>query len=260
MRSFKISIVFIAFMCLFATSNLQAWDTFSYESTVDSLIPPEGNPGIWDTISVPVDIIIEDLNVYVEIETFSYIAGSLGNTLTSPWQDTVTICYRNGDRVLPLWFDTDDDEDGPGDLNDYNGLNAYGEWEMYVYIFADSYPLTWDSWALEIIGEPLSTADEALLPLTTGLNDIYPNPFNSTAVIHYSLENPAMVNFSIYNILGEIVRTYKVDHQAAGYYQLKWDGVTSTGQPAASGVYYTRMVADGNTGKTTFTRKLTLLK
>ncbi len=127
MKSFKISIVFIAFMCLFATSNLQAWDTFSYESTVDSLIPPEGNPGIWDTISVPVDIIIEDLNVYVEIETFSYIAGSLGNTLTSPWQDTVTICYRNGDRVLPLWFDTDDDEDGPGDLDDYNGLNACGK-------------------------------------------------------------------------------------------------------------------------------------
>ena len=251
-------ILALSLWALFAI-NIRAQENYTYYSYPDLPIPPEGDPGLWDTISVPIDVVIEDANFYVGIETFYYLAGILVITITSPWGEEVTLHYRNPDRDLPKWFDTEEEEDGPGDLDDFIGYNGRGDWVMHVYIFAGSYPLTWDSWAVEIIGEATGI-DKTDIPLQTGLGDNYPNPFNSQTVIHYSLAGAGEVTFKIYNVLGEIVRSYDIDHAAAGYYQLKWDGKNAAGESVASGVYFARMTAVEAGRSSVFSRKLILLK
>lgn len=133
MNKIKITAVIISAICLSMTVSVQAQGNFTYYSNVNLPIPPEGDPGLWDTISVPIDVVIEDANFYVGIESFYTFSGQLVITITSPWGGEVTLSYRNINRDLPLWFDTEVEEDGPGEIDDYNGYNARGDWVMHVY-------------------------------------------------------------------------------------------------------------------------------
>jgi hypothetical protein len=55
------------------------------------------------------------------------------------------------------------------------------------------------------------------------LSQNYPNPFNPTTRINYQLAKKAIVDLSIYNILGEKVVTLVSREQPAGNYQVEWD-------------------------------------
>ena len=152
MINFKISAILIGMICLLTPLITPAQDNFTYYSNVNLPIPPEGDPGIWDTISVPIDVVIEDANFYVGIETDYIEAGALVITITSAWGEDVTLSYRNINNDLPLWFDSEAGEDGPGDLDDYIGYNARGDWIMHAYRFAGMYPFVWDNWGSRLSG------------------------------------------------------------------------------------------------------------
>ncbi len=69
----------------------------------------------------------------------------------------------------------------------------------------------------------------------------YPNPFNSQVTIKVNLKeqiNVDHIKFNIYNMLGQLVRTFKPNaalNQKA--YTLKWDGTNNFNTPVASGTY-----------------------
>jgi subtilisin-like proprotein convertase family protein len=244
-------LIVICAIIVVASINVQAQEYNTFYSYPNLPIPYEGDPGLWDTINVPIDVIIEDANFYVGITTFNVFAGMYVITVTSPWGQEVTLHYRNSHRILPKWFDTEDEEDGPGDLDDYIGHNAYGDWVMHVYTFAGGFPFTWESWAVEIEGDVVGI-DRATLPLQTGLNDAYPNPFNSTTILNYSLASRADVSFMIYDVGGRLVREFENKNLEAGKHKLKWDGTDSNGEPVASGMYFARMVTNEENGSQTF--------
>jgi len=75
------------------------------------------------------------------------------------------------------------------------------------------------------------------IPLVTKLENAYPNPFNPDTTIRYQLKDPAQVRIDIYNLKGQIVRSFSQSHDAPGYYQLNWDGCDSSGRALSSGVY-----------------------
>ncbi len=82
----------------------------------------------------------------------------------------------------------------------------------------------------------------------TTLLQNYPNPFNPETWIPYALAADADVWLAIYNLQGELVRTFERGRQSAGVYvnreqAVYWDGQDSTGQPVASGVYFYQLVA-----------------
>ncbi|UCH82579.1 MAG: T9SS type A sorting domain-containing protein, partial [Candidatus Latescibacterota bacterium] len=90
------------------------------------------------------------------------------------------------------------------------------------------------------------------------LNNAYPNPFNPTTTIRYSIAERGMVILRIYNVAGQLVRTLvsEVQSPTTGGFSEIWDGLNDDGQSVSSGVYYCKLVANGFAG----TKKLVLLK
>ncbi|MBI9032630.1 T9SS type A sorting domain-containing protein [bacterium] len=79
------------------------------------------------------------------------------------------------------------------------------------------------------------------IPLVTGLVSIYPNPFNPTTTIRYSLEVNSPVTIDIYNIKGQLVKTFDLGIQAQGFHQVVWQGDNNTGNDLPSGIYFSKM-------------------
>ena len=69
----------------------------------------------------------------------------------------------------------------------------------------------------------------------------YPNPFNPTTVIPYRLAERTEVELTIYNILGQRVKTLVQEVQDAGSYAAVWDGRDNQGAGLAAGVYIYRL-------------------
>ena len=69
----------------------------------------------------------------------------------------------------------------------------------------------------------------------------YPNPFNLQTQISYTLHEPADVQIQIYNIAGQLVRSYELGYQPHGRHSVSWDGYTQHSQTAPSGIYLYRI-------------------
>jgi hypothetical protein len=92
-------------------------------------------------------------------------------------------------------------------------------------------------------------------PLTFILSQNYPNPFNPVTMIDYQLPMTCEVELSIYNLLGQKVKTLVSKKQPAGYYKVAWDG-----SGFGSGVYFYRLSAKNEVKNFSQIKKLVLLK
>lgn len=106
------------------------------------------------------------------------------------------------------------------------------------------------------IASDLAEDESDLLPETFYLSQNFPNPFNGTTRISYSLPYRAAVNFEVYNLLGELVFGQTIASQPAGDYVLDWAGSNYQGDALPSGIYFYRLSAGHNQA----TRKMILLK
>ncbi len=95
-----------------------------------------------------------------------------------------------------------------------------------------------------------------LLPADTRLDQNYPNPFNPVTTVMYALRKEGKVSITIYNLLGQRVKTLIDADQQAGYKSIAWNGTNDDGARVGSGVYFCRMSADEYVS----TKKLLLLK
>ncbi len=86
---------------------------------------------------------------------------------------------------------------------------------------------------------PVSIAVAA--PESYVLQQNYPNPFNPTTQIRYELPRSGYVSLTIFNALGQEVRRLVEKQQAAGYYDVTWNGRDQNGKPVPSGVYHYRL-------------------
>jgi len=96
----------------------------------------------------------------------------------------------------------------------------------------------------------------SLLPDTYDLHQNYPNPFNSETVIKYQLPEAGHVEISIYNLLGQNVRTLVNKETNAGYFTVKWNGRNDAGNTVSSGIYIVTIKA----GSFFKTRKMIYLR
>lgn len=106
-------------------------------------------------------------------------------------------------------------------------------------------------------GTDISPAEGvASIPETYQLSQNYPNPFNPETKIDYQLPTDGWVELSVFNVLGQKVRTLTAEEKAAGSYTATWDGRDDSGLSAASGVYFYRLHA----GSFTSTKRMILMR
>ncbi len=102
------------------------------------------------------------------------------------------------------------------------------------------------------------------IPQRFALAQNFPNPFNPSTTIRFSVPMNARVTLSIFNTLGQRVRNLISEDTAPGKYSVVWDGKNDAGQQVASGVYIYQMAANAidNNGSGSFvqSKKLMLLK
>jgi len=97
---------------------------------------------------------------------------------------------------------------------------------------------------------------EVSLPAHFALEQNYPNPFNPSTSIQFSLPVDANVAIGVYNLVGEKVAEVASGNLSAGSHNVTFDASTLT-----SGIYFYRLDATGNNGKTfSSVKKMTLMK
>jgi len=89
------------------------------------------------------------------------------------------------------------------------------------------------------------------------LHHNYPNPFNPATTFSFSLPDESKVNFSIYNIKGQKVKTIANEKFDKGLHKLIWDGKNAFGKETSSGVYLYKLNVNG---KTRAVKKCLMLK
>jgi hypothetical protein len=82
------------------------------------------------------------------------------------------------------------------------------------------------------------------LPAQYILYQNYPNPFNPSTTICYEIPKSSLVCLTIFNVLGEKIRTLVDESKQAGCYSIFWDGKNETGAAAPSGLYFYQMQAE----------------
>jgi hypothetical protein len=110
-------------------------------------------------------------------------------------------------------------------------------------------------WFENEIGDPIGIDPVAY---ENRLENNYPNPFNPTTTIKYSIRERGHVTLKIYNAAGQLVRTLMDEEQApqATGFSKVWNGMNDHGQPVASGVYFYQLTAKNFSQ----TKKMVLLK
>jgi len=210
-----------------------------------------GNNSTTDS-HVPVQVLNSDYSEFVcSINLTSFTANNQNGNVALTWHTgsetenlgyllersesnedawTVIVSYLNDDALI-----------GHGTTT---GSNTYQYTDdtvqpgvSYVYRLGDIDYNNCITWHDEI--EITIEAEDLEVPSTFGLENIYPNPFNPSVNISYSLENEAQTELSVYDINGKKVTTLINDMISAGTHNLLWQPMN-----ISTGIYIVRLNAD----------------
>jgi hypothetical protein len=102
----------------------------------------------------------------------------------------------------------------------------------------------------------VETVSEVPAVPRASLQRIYPNPFNPTTTIEFSVPKPGPVSVRIYDLQGRAVARLVHDSMGPGVYRVRWDGRAENGRELSSGVYFALLEA----AKTRDSARLMLVK
>ncbi|MFC1898577.1 carboxypeptidase regulatory-like domain-containing protein [Candidatus Cloacimonadota bacterium] len=126
---------------------------------------------------------------------------------------------------------------------------------VYTYHVTAMYG-TYESVPSNEVEVTVTGTDPGSMPLVNKLNGNYPNPFNPSTIINYSVGDQGHVFIEVFNIKGEKVTILRDGVMEPGNYSVTWDGRDINGNSVSSGVYFYKMKA----GKFVSTKKMILMK
>ena len=125
----------------------------------------------------------------------------------------------------------------------------------------------------EVNGGPWTSVAEIKVfqpPVLTSIDDEYslgssqsmflsnfPNPFNPSTTINFTIQTNSSIDLTIFNIKGQKIKTLANSGFPKGYHSIVWDGDDESGKSVSSGVYYYKFNVNG---KTEVVKKCLLLK
>ncbi len=228
---------------------------------------------------------ITSLNSHVSIKNSTFYNGNVGFAVSSPtycgydtvinsiiWGGDSLQLYTFNDTLTVLYSNVEGGWPGAGNID----IDP-----KFVFPDTGNFNLSWVNWPVNEsskspcidTGDPSSPLDPdstradmgaffynqrwndiddwRIAPAGFGLLDNYPNPFNSSTTIRYSIPTAGSVMLSIYDILGRKVQSLLDIQQPAGEYQVTWEA-----DRFGSGVYFYRFC----TGGQSVSRPMILLK
>jgi hypothetical protein len=153
------------------------------------------------------------------------------------------------DTVLPIVgfkvyrkFNTDQFnlvQDSP-DNSYYEVLTLPGNYKYYIvvkYLNADGTP----SQVLNISFPFVASSNNEIPALVTKLNNNYPNPFNPSTTLSFTLAEPGRTTLTIYNLKGQLIKRLVDKELTSGMHKVLWNGKDENERNVASGVYFYRL-------------------
>ena len=93
--------------------------------------------------------------------------------------------------------------------------------------------------------------NEQVIPTEYKLSSAYPNPFNPTTNIEYSVLEEGYANISVYDLQGRVIKELVSEYKDQGNYEVVWNAIN-----IPSGVYFIQM----NINSFVSTQKVMLIK
>jgi flagellar hook assembly protein FlgD len=94
------------------------------------------------------------------------------------------------------------------------------------------------------------------LPERFTLDQNFPNPFNPTTEITFTLNQESDITLTIFNMLGQEVKELTSGFKPVGKYTVQWNGKDNLGRSVSTGVYLYSL----NNGTQVLTKKMVLMK
>jgi len=95
------------------------------------------------------------------------------------------------------------------------------------------------------------------LPSVYSISDNYPNPFNPSTEMEFTLPMESDISFTVYSLTGKEVYSFSKNAISGGTYKITWNGKNHSGKPLPSGVYLYEFRAGSEFRQV---KKMTLLK
>ncbi|MGC9336787.1 MAG: T9SS type A sorting domain-containing protein, partial [Candidatus Cloacimonadia bacterium] len=167
-----------------------------------------------------------------------------------PSDTTITFtlaAYDANDEVSYSWLLNGEEQGIEDSLWTYT-FEEPGEYEIQALVTDGEYEVA-VIWNIEVL--PDMGAEPPYPSSITMLKANYPNPFQFTTTINYSLAQPQRVKIQIYNIRGQLVEELLDQKQAAGEHAVSWHP-----DNLSSGIYFYRL----ETATKSFIKKMVLIK
>lgn len=136
---------------------------------------------------------------------------------------------------------------GTTSYTDYDYQLTDGYTDDLLYYDVRAYHSTWgtsDPEWIDAFGEEFAKRGvlfvQGILPEDFTLSN-FPNPFNPSTTISYSLIKDAHVTLVVYNISGQKIKELFTGHLKAGVYKSIWDGTNGKGELVAGGIYISKL-------------------
>ena len=203
---------------------------------------------------------VQEIYMYTDSLDFGEVAIGDSTILDMPIFNLGNTQLEIDDIILdaPFYININDGSLGAGENLDVQVRFvpvATGEYSGIVTIYSNDNDEEEVTVQLTGIAVELSV-DGHQIPDKFTLHQNHPNPFNPVTTLRYDLPEDAMVNITIYDMMGRVVRTMVNTQQNTGFKSVLWNATNDAGSSVSAGLYLYMIKA----GDFRQTKKMVLLK
>ena len=199
--------------------------------------------------------IISGFDVYKQSEKFIFVFDSMLSNYDIQFSYMIT--DNIGNVLVPEFYETIMERE----MMEFSGNTIFADNCVYMPIACGYKPLEGEyqrNYYVQKIdlSDYVEAENESILQAETKFI-CYPNPFNPTTTIKFSIPEKIKVELTVYNIKGQKIKTLVHNEFTKGSHSIIWNGDDESGKPVSSGIYLYKLNVNN---KTEAVKKCLLLK